>query len=181
MSCPFFATIFRMSDPTIPHVPVLLAEVIDGLSPHDGGAYIDGTLGLGGHAEAILEASSPTGRLIGFDRDSDALARSQERLSRFGSRFNAIHDSYAQMGYAMRSLGIASVDGILLDLGLSSLQLDDPQRGFAFRHDAPLDMRFDTTSGQTAADLVNTLPEQELADLIFQYGEERHSRRIARA
>jgi len=163
------------------HTPVLLADVIAGLAPHPGDLFIDGTLGLGGHAEALLEASAPDGRLLGFDRDGDALARAQSRLARFGDRLVTAHASYAEMGRVAPSLGFAAVDGVLLDLGLSSLQLDDPARGFAFRFDAPLDMRFDPRSGPTAADLVNGLPEDELADLIFQHGEERHSRRVARA
>ncbi len=163
------------------HVPVLLGEVISGLALRAGGRFIDGTLGLGGHAEAILGATAPDGRLLGFDRDGDSLMRAQTRLSHFGDRLVAIQASYAEMGRLAPSLGFGSVDGILLDLGLSSLQLDDPQRGFAFRFDAPLDMRFDPRSGATAGDLVNGLPEDELADLIFEYGEERHSRRIARA
>ena len=163
------------------HLPVLLADVISGLAPHPGGLTIDGTLGLGGHAEAILDASAPDGRLLGFDRDGDALARAGERLARLGDRLVTAHASYAEMSRLAPPLGFAAVDGILLDLGLSSLQLDDPARGFAFRYDAPLDMRFDPSSGLTAADLVNSLPEDELADLIYEYGEERHSRRVARA
>ena len=163
------------------HIPALLAEVVEQLGPRPGAAFIDGTLGLGGHSAALLDASQPDGRLLGFDRDPAALAAACARLARFGERLVTVHGSYAGMGQAAPRLGFDPVDGVLLDLGLSSLQLDDPARGFAFRLDGPLDMRFDTTRGPTAAELVNSLPERELADLIFQYGEERYSRRIARA
>lgn len=165
-----------------PHIPVLLAAVVDGLALRPGAEIIDGTLGAGGHAEALLDASGPHGRLLGFDRDAAALEVARARLARFGDRCRTAHASYARMGALAPQLGFPAVDAILLDLGLSSMQLDDPARGFAFRTDGPLDMRFDTVGGQpTAADLVNTLPEAELANLIFRYGEERHSRRIARA
>jgi len=155
--------------------------VLAGLSLRPGARAIDGTLGLGGHTGAILEAAGPDGRLLGFDRDRGALEAARTRLARFGDRLALHHGSYADMAEVAPGLGFSAVDGVLLDLGLSSLQLDDPARGFAFRLDGPLDMRFDTTRGQTAADLVNSLPERELADLIFEYGEERYSRRIARA
>jgi 16S rRNA (cytosine1402-N4)-methyltransferase len=170
-----------MYDQSAPHVPVLLAEVLDGLAVPSGALIIDGTLGAGGHAGALLEASGPDGRLLGFDRDAVALEIARTRLASFGDRFQAAHASYAQMAVLAPQLGFSAVDAILLDLGLSSMQLDDPGRGFAFRIDGPLDMRFDVTGGQSAADLVNTLPETELANLIYRYGEERYSRRIARA
>jgi 16S rRNA (cytosine1402-N4)-methyltransferase len=143
--------------------------------------FIDGTLGAGGHAEALLEASGPDGHLLGFDLDTAALEAAQARLARFEGRFRAVHASYAQMGELAPRLGFGIVDGILLDLGFSSLQVDDPERGFAFRHEGPLDMRYDLSRPVTAADLVNGLREAELADLIYRYGEERHARRIAQA
>lgn|SRR5574341_96572 len=164
-----------------PHIPVLLTAVLDGLAVRPGGLYIDGTLGAGGHAESILRASGPDGRLLGLDRDPAALEIAQARLADFGGRLAAVHASYEQMGQIASAQGFNAVDGILLDLGYSSLQIDDPARGFSFRADGPLDMRFDTSAGQTAADLVNTLSESELADLIWRYGEDHHSRRIARA
>ncbi|MBN1309795.1 MAG: 16S rRNA (cytosine(1402)-N(4))-methyltransferase RsmH [Anaerolineae bacterium] len=170
-----------MPDQSPPHIPVLLTAVVDGLAVRPGALCIDGTLGAGGHAEALLDASAPDGRLLGFDRDEAALSIAQARLARFGDRCQTIHASYARMGTLAPPLGCAAVDAILLDLGLSSMQLDDPGRGFAFRAAGPLDMRFNTADGETAADLVNTLPEAALADLIYRYGEERHSRRIARA
>jgi 16S rRNA (cytosine1402-N4)-methyltransferase len=161
------------------HVPVLLQEVLAGLQPRPGGRYIDGTLGAGGHAAAILQACAPDGRLLGMDRDPVALTAARAALAPFGGRAQIVHGSYTEMGDAAR--GFAPVDGILLDLGLSSLQLDDPARGFAFQHDGPLDMRFDPQAELTAAEIVNTWPLAELADIIFQFGEERHSRRIAAA
>jgi 16S rRNA (cytosine1402-N4)-methyltransferase len=164
------------------HTPVLLVAVLDGLAPGPGGLYIDGTIGAGGHAEAILQAAGSDGRLLGFDRDPAALALARARLAPFGERVTLAHDSYEAMGRLAPRHGFAQVDGILLDLGLSSMQLDDPTRGFAFRHDGPLDMRFDPTAEiPTAADLANTLSEDELAWLLRDYGEERRARRIARA
>ena len=162
-------------------MPVLLSEVVDLLAPRAGSLLIDGTLGAGGHAEALLEASSPDGRLLGFDLDTAALEVAQTRLARFGERFQAVHASYTQMGELAPQLAFEAVDGILLDLGFSSLQVDDPGRGFAFRHEGPLDMRYDLSRPVTAADLVNGLREAELADLIYRYGEEHYARRIAQA
>lgn len=169
-----------MNDVAQTHIPVLLDSVLGGLNLRPGAHVIDGTLGLGGHAEAILTAA-PDVHLLGFDRDPHALDLARARLARFGDRVIVHHGSYARMGEVATRLGFESVDAILLDLGLSSLQLDDPARGFAFRHEAPLDMRFDPTGGPTAADLLNTLDERALADLIFRYGEDRYARRIARA
>lgn len=163
------------------HIPVLLDEVLDLLQPRPGGLYIDGTVGAGGHAAGILEVSAPDGRLLAFDRDREALAFAQERLQRFTDRVTFVHASYAAMGELAPVHGFAPVDGILLDLGLSSRQLEDGARGFSFMREGPLDMRFDTTAGQTAADLVNSLPAETLADIFWEYGEERHSRRYARA
>ncbi|OQA17164.1 MAG: Ribosomal RNA small subunit methyltransferase H [Chloroflexi bacterium ADurb.Bin360] len=164
------------------HLPVLLDEVLVGLAVRSGGMYIDGTVGGGGHAAALLEASAPDGRLLGFDRDPQAVARAQERLQPFGSRVRIIHTAYTALEAVARIEGFLSVDGVLLDLGFSSYQVDDPQRGLAFRHEGPLDMRFDPTGSEpTAADLVNELPESELAALLWRYGEEPRNRAIARA
>lgn len=164
-----------------PHQPVLYNEIIHALQPQSSNSYVDGTLGAGGHARGILEASFPDGRLLGMDVDPQALAVAQERLAEFGSRAVIIQASYTTLSEQLDELGWDKVDGILLDLGLSSMQVDTPERGFSFKADAPLDMRFDPRNPATAADLVNYLPEKELADLIYQYGEERRSRQIARA
>jgi 16S rRNA (cytosine1402-N4)-methyltransferase len=165
----------------VPHLSVLYKDIIHALSPRAGGRYIDGTLGAGGHAAGILEASAPDGELLGFDLDPQALAIARERLSGFGERTHIIQASYLEMAEQARSLGWEQVDGIVLDLGLSSMQLDTAERGFSFLQDGPLDMRFDPTLGSSAADLLNSLDEAELADILFRYGEERLSRRIARA
>jgi len=162
------------------HIPVLLNEVLAWLSRQPDGVYIDGTLGGGGHAEAILQASSPTGRLLGLDADPAALARVFRRLRPFGDRVILAQRNFRHLAAIAEMAGISAVDGILLDLGLSSFQLA-AGRGFSFQSDALLDMRFDPKQPTTAADLVNQLPENELADLIYRYGEERRSRRIARA
>ena len=164
------------------HLPVLLREVLDGLAVTAGGLYIDGTLGGGGHAAAILEASAPDGRLLGFDRDPQAVLRAQERLQAFGARAHLVHAPYTLLEAVVLREAFFPVDGVLFDLGFSSYQVDDPQRGFAFRQEGPLDMRFDPTApGPTAAELVNALPEGELATLLWRYGEEPRSRAIARA
>ncbi len=163
------------------HVPVLKEEVVAHLAPRPGGRYIDATVGAGGHAEAILERSAPDGRLLGIDRDPSALEVAGERLSRFGRRVTLVHGSFRELGRLARAHTFTGVDGILFDLGYSSLQLEDPRRGFSFHAEGPLDMRFDPEAPVTAADLVNKLPEEELARLIARYGEERFARRIARA
>lgn len=164
------------------HLPVLLREVLSGLAVTPGGTYIDSTLGGGGHAAAILEASAPHGRLLGFDRDPQAVLRARDRLLTFGARVQLVHAAYTQLEDVARAVGFVPADGVLFDLGFSSYQVDDPQRGFAFRHDGPLDMRFDPTEpGPTAADLVNTLSESALAMLLWRYGEEPRSRVIASA
>ena len=142
---------------------------------------MDGTLGAGGHAWGILEASSPDGRLLGLDVDPQALKLAQEKLAPFGERAILVQASYTSLAEQLKALGWQAVDGILLDLGVSSMQLDTPERGFSFLADAPLDMRFDPRNPRTAADLVNELPERELADILFQYGEERNARQVARA
>jgi 16S rRNA (cytosine1402-N4)-methyltransferase len=162
------------------HSPVLLREVLAYLQPHPGGRYIDGTLGAGGHAEAILEQSAPDGRLLGFDRDPSALEFAARRLAPFGKRFTAAERSFGDIGIVASELGFTEVDGILLDLGLSSRQLEDAERGFSFLKEGPLDMRFDPRQGETAADLLNNLSAEELADVFRRYGEEQQSRRIAR-
>ena len=162
------------------HVSVLPQEVMHYLCPRSGGIYIDGTVGGGGHAELILEQSGPDGRLIGFDRDPAALAAAGERLRRFGDRVELIHDNFTGLRHQLGRLGISGVNGILLDLGVSSHQLDTPERGFSFQFNAPLDMRMNTEEGMSAADLVNEAPEEELTDIIFRFGEERWARRIAK-
>jgi 16S rRNA (cytosine1402-N4)-methyltransferase len=156
----------------------MVAEVLRGLAPRSGGRYADLTVGGGGHAEAILEASAPDGRLEGCDRDETALAAAQNRLARFAGRIDLHHGDFAA---ASRWLGLAAYDGILMDLGVSSPQLDEPDRGFSHRLDGPLDMRMDRRQGTTAADLVNHAPAEELERLLREYGEEPAARRIARA
>jgi 16S rRNA (cytosine1402-N4)-methyltransferase len=165
----------------MPHQPVLYHEIILALQPKNEGLYVDGTLGAGGHARGILEACAPDGRLLGMDIDPQALTLARKTLAPYGKRVHLTQASYDSLTETLLDIGWGKVDGILLDLGLSSMQLDTPERGFSFQHDAPLDMRFDPASPTTAADLVNTLPQEELADLIYRYGEERASRRIAQA
>ncbi len=155
-------------------------EVIALLQPCSGGIYLDGTLGGAGHSRLILEAA-PQARLVGIDRDRAALARAEEVLSSWQDRVSLHHRTFDQAAEVLAELEIGGLDGMLLDLGVSSHQLDTAERGFSFRFDAPLDMRMDGSAGQTAADLVNELPEEELVRIFFQYGEERYSRRIVRA
>lgn len=166
------------------HVPVLFDAVLAFLQPRAGGKYIDGTLGAGGHAVGIFKASAPSGRLLAFDRDLEAIAFAGERFAetdaRWKDRVNFVHASYADMDEVAPEWGFGEVDGVLLDLGLSSRQLGNAQRGFSFQLEGPLDMRFDPSQGVTAADLVNNLPEAELAELLWRLGEERNSRRYAR-
>lgn len=161
------------------HLPVLLDEVIRYLAPRDGGLYVDGNLGLGGHSGAILAASSPGGRVVGFDWDEDALAQARVNLERFKGRVEFVRRNFAEIKETLPGMGLGKVDGLLLDLGLSSLQLDASGRGFTFQGSEPLDMRMDVRSPETAADLLNRASEQELADIFFLYGEERQARRIA--
>ena len=161
------------------HVPVLLEAIAAILQPRPGGRYLDATVGVGGHAETILRASEPTGTLVGIDRDAEALALARQRLDVFGERVMLLHGRYE---YLTELVGAGrAFDGILFDLGASSLQLDTAARGFSFGREGPLDMRMDRSGGSTAADIAARLSEQELADLIFRFGEERWSRRIARA
>ncbi len=164
-----------------PHIPVLYQEVLSYLAPKSGGRYVDGTVGAGGHAYGILQASSPDGCLLGLDRDPQALELAASYLASFGDRVRLVHASFASLREVLQKMGWEQVDGVLLDLGLSSMQLDTPQRGFSFQQDAPLDMRFDPTSSITAAHLVNTLSEEELASIFYRYGEEPAARRVARA
>jgi 16S rRNA (cytosine1402-N4)-methyltransferase len=164
-----------------PHQPVLYQEIMDALSPRSGERYLDGTLGAGGHAEGILKASAPQGQLLGLDLDPEALRIASQRLSVFQNRIVIRHASYKEAPAVLEEIGWESVQGIVLDLGVSSMQIDQPDRGFSFMEEGPLDMRFDPRRGPSAADLINTLSEAELADIIWEYGEERYSRRIARA
>ena len=163
---------------------MLLAEALTWLRPRPGGTYVDATLGAGGHAQSILDASAPDGRLLGLDLDSDALQLAGLQLRPYGDRVRLLQQSFRELPSALATAGLpaqSGVDGVLFDLGVSSMQLDQPQRGFAFNAEGPLDMRLDPGHGEPAATLVNRLPERELADLIYTYGEEPASRRIARA
>jgi 16S rRNA (cytosine1402-N4)-methyltransferase len=162
-----------------PHRPVLLEETVGFLESTRGGLFIDCTLGLGGHSEAILNSSADA-RVLGIDRDPSALDFARTRLAPFGTRFLAIQANFRQIKQVLHEAAEQSPSGIVADLGVSSLQLDSAERGFSFRWDAPLDMRMDPTQGETAAELLGQLPEVEIARIIFEYGEERYSRRIAR-
>jgi len=164
-----------------PHRPVLYKEIIHALQPQAGGRYVDGTLGAGGHARGILEASAPDGQLLGLDVDPQALVIARETLAPYEHRIHLAQASYTTLSTQLKNLQWDSVDGIVLDLGASSMQFDTAERGFSFMHDAPLDMRFGPHATQTAADIVNKYSERELADLIYEYGEDRDSRKIARA
>jgi 16S rRNA (cytosine1402-N4)-methyltransferase len=161
------------------HQPVLWDEAVDALQPKPGGRYADGTFGGGGHTQLLLARSAPDGRVIAFDLDPDAIERGQAFM--LGDQLVLVHGSFASLHEAAEAAGMLPLDGVLLDLGFSSYQIDDPDRGFSLRLDGPLDMRFDTTGGPSAADLVDELDEQSLADLIWRYGEDRNSRRIAAA
>jgi len=163
------------------HQPVLLAEVLEGLRVRPGGDHLDGTLGGGGHAAAILLSSAPDGRLLGIDRDPSAIARARLRCAPHVGRFTFKHGSFGDMARIAADAGFAGFDGVLLDLGFSSDQVDDPLRGFSFASEGPLGMRLDPGADLTAADIVNGMDEHDLADLLYELGEERRSRRIARA
>ena len=162
-----------------PHVSVLADEVMEFLKPRSGGLYCDGTLGAGGHTRRILAESAPDGRVIGVDRDTVALRTAKERLGEDASRVQFVHGSFEMMDEHLAKLGVSQVDGILLDLGVSSMQLDTDERGFSFNRDGPIDMRMDTSQGETALDLIERLDERELSTVIRDYGEERFHKRIA--
>ncbi len=163
------------------HIPVLLKEVLEGLAVKPGGLYIDATVGEGGHAEAILEASSPDGCLLGIDVDEEAIKRASERLVRFKGRVALVKASYTNLVNIARKEGFLQVDGILFDLGFALFQVEDAKRGFSFYLNGPLDMRYDRTSKLSAYHIVNRLSEEELADIIWKYGEEPKARRVAKA
>jgi 16S rRNA (cytosine1402-N4)-methyltransferase len=162
----------------IEHLPVLLSEVISALEPKDGGIYVDGTFGGGGYTGRLLDEAQCT--VWAIDRDPQALERGQALVEKFGERLHLVAGRFGDMAELLNSRGVAAVDGVALDLGVSSMQIDDRSRGFSFLRDGPLDMRMEN-SGRSAADIVNALPEKELSDIIFTYGEERHARRVARA
>ncbi|MDA0271013.1 MAG: 16S rRNA (cytosine(1402)-N(4))-methyltransferase RsmH [Chloroflexi bacterium] len=170
-----------MTRPDPRHAPVMLREAVEGLAVHAGGRYVDATVGLGGHASATIAAAQPGGRLLGIDRDPQALAIASERLAPFGDAVLLVRGGFEEIATVCEAHGFAPVDGILFDLGVSSLQLDQAGRGFSFQRDEPLDMRMDPDDEITAADIVNEYEERRLAALIYEYGEEPRSRRIARA
>jgi 16S rRNA (cytosine1402-N4)-methyltransferase len=163
----------------MPHEPVMVPEVVSLLEPSRGGLFVDCTVGMGGHARALLDGGAA--RIVALDRDPAALALAREALASYGERVTLVHADYRELAQVLDAHGISTVDGALADLGVSSMQLDAEGRGFSFRRDEPLDMRMDQTQGPTAAELIRTVDEEELADVIFQFGEERYSRRIARA
>ena len=163
------------------HEPVLLAETLAMLAPRPGGIYCDATIGLGGHARALLEQCAPDGRLIGLDRDRDALEAARVVLEPFGDRVTLVHTPFSKIHDVLAGLGVPEVDGIVADLGVSSPQLDRSERGFSFLRDGPLDMRMDQTAGPTARELIGQLDERALGEIIRDYGEERYARRIASA
>ncbi|MEO7245676.1 MAG: 16S rRNA (cytosine(1402)-N(4))-methyltransferase RsmH [Rubrivivax sp.] len=168
-----------MTAPPLVHTPVLLAEAVDALVTSPDGLYVDGTFGRGGHARALLGRLSPQGRLVAFDRDPEAVAAARDGIH--DARFEIVHASFAQMREQLAERGIQRVHGVLLDLGVSSPQIDDPARGFSFRFDAPLDMRMDTTRGETAADFLARTDERTLTKVIRDHGEERFAFQIAKA
>lgn len=162
------------------HVPVLLREMLEAIQPKPGGIYLDGTLGAGGYSEAILNASMPDGKVLGVDLDPDAVDRARARLKRFGERFQAVHAGFQDARSVLESHGIHLVDGVVLDLGLSSDQLEDPQRGFSFQSRGPIDMRFNTCSGRNALQYLKTISRPELEEILATYGEERYCKKLAR-
>ena len=163
------------------HTPVLLDEVMQFLDPKPGGRFIDATLGAGGHAQAILDRTSPDGRVLAIDQDESALAKARETLPSFGSRLVLVHSNFKDVALIAAEHGFLEADGVLADIGISSMMVDDPSRGFSFMREGPLDMRMDRTQDLTAAEVVNTFGEKEIADILYNYGEERRSRAIARA
>ena len=164
--------------PSSPHVSVLRTELLDALSPRQGQLFVDATLGAAGHAEAVL--SIPGTKLIGIDCDDTAIEIAKKKLARFGDRATIVRARFSEVETVLAGLGVASVDGLYADVGLSSMQLDDGERGMSFRREGPLDMRMDTSDGETALELIDRLDDDELADVIFKLGEERRSRRVAR-
>jgi 16S rRNA (cytosine1402-N4)-methyltransferase len=171
----------HLRNPDDEHIPVMAKEALDLLQCKPGGIYVDATVGLGGHSLAILERIQPGGLLVGIDRDKESLEKAQARLKPFADSVRLFHDNFKNLPLILNNLATKPVDGILLDLGVSSYQLLSQERGFSFQSDAVLDMRMDRTQQWNAADLVNNLPESELAGIIYRYGEERLSRRIAAA
>ncbi|HMZ43891.1 MAG TPA: 16S rRNA (cytosine(1402)-N(4))-methyltransferase RsmH, partial [Anaerolineales bacterium] len=163
------------------HKPVLYQEIIHALQPRNGGRYVDGTLGAGGHARGILEACTPDGLLLGLDVDPQALALARETLAPYEGRIHLVQASHITLSQQLAALKWDSIDGIVLDLGASSMQFDNAERGFSFMQDGPLDMRFGINAVMSAEEIVNTFDERELADIIFRYGEDRDSRKIAKA
>ena len=163
------------------HKPVLLEECMQGLLPERGGVYFDGTVGGGGHSYEILRRSAPEGRLIATDLDENAIAAAEQKLAPFAGRFRIFKSNFKQFERVLEEAGAEQLDGVLLDLGVSSFQLDEASRGFSYRQDAPLDMRMDAHGGLTAADVVNGYGEERLAHILWQYGEERFAKRIAAA
>ena len=161
------------------HTPVMVDEVDAHLEPSRGGVFVDCTIGMTGHTRRMLDAGAT--RVIGIDRDPDALAYARDALRPYGDRVSLVHDDYRNLVDVLDRVGIDAVDGVLADLGVSSMQLDSPDRGFSFRRDEPLDMRMDRSSGATAAEMLATVDERTLADVIYEFGEERHARRVARA
>jgi 16S rRNA (cytosine1402-N4)-methyltransferase len=166
--------------PVFAHTAVLASEVVELMAPRAGGFYVDGTVGGGGHAEMILEGSSPDGRLVGVDRDPAALDEARERLGRFGDRVTLVHSAFGELPAVLQALAAPQAQGILVDLGVSSPQLDTPERGFSFAREGPLDMRMDPTRGRTAAELLAQTSVDELERVLREYGEERYARRLAR-
>ncbi len=162
-----------------PHIPVMLNEVLQTLAPKAGEVYVDGTFGAGGYSRAILDSADCT--VIGIDRDESAIEMASGWKDKYGERLKIVHSNFANAKSCLQDIGIDKVDAVILDLGVSSMQIDRQERGFSFRFDGPLDMRMDRSSGETAADLVNTLSEEDLANIIYQYGEEKASRRVAAA
>jgi len=171
----------HLGNPKSEHIPVMKSEALDFLHCKPGGVYVDATIGLGGHAQGILEKILPGGLLVGIDRDKESLEKAQDRLKQFSGACRLLHDNFKNLPLILNNLAVRPVDGILLDLGVSSYQLLSPERGFSFQSDELLDMRMDRTQQGTAADLINNMPEAELANTIYRYGEERLSRRIAAA
>ncbi len=163
------------------HQPVMADELLRLLAVRSNGVYCDATLGLGGHSERILSALDDTGRLFGIDRDETALGLASSRLARFGARFQPVHGSFGEVFSLLRQAGAPPLDGLIADLGVSSLQLDRPERGFSFQTAGPLDMRMDRSQGETVKELLERIDEHSLASILWEYGEERHSRRVARA